>query len=1024
MQQKTYISLKQYCISLFILLILFLPSTVVISKAEPSIITSAPIIFYSSVNPTKVQPGDQMTVSASVFDLFGVEKVQAKFFHEKGFDTVDLSQVLGSKYWGVWQGCWKVHDTKVKGYTTTVTAFSKSGLSSSTNLTWWDPASWWNTDWAYRKNITLSSSQVPSDQTDFPILIDITDTDLRDDAQSDGDDIAFTDSSGNKLNHEIEKFDGSTGELIAWVNVASLSSSTDTVIWMYYGNTGCSSQENLFGVWSDNFTAVFHMSQLSGDQVDSVGNNNASNDGATYGATGIIAYALDVRGNGDNIETDTSYTHIFTDSLTLEGWFRYTGPGSGSPRIIEMSLDGGANSHCLAPDDDYTLRAWADCSGGNNRVGDTDDSTQYDDGAWHYMVYTYTTNDGILYVDGVQTDTGTGSCANLDDTGYVIIGAISDGSGDYSHTDHEFDGYIDEIRASTVVRSVNWIKTAYNNVYNATDGGFFSIGSEEVAIPGQPTLTSPGNNTCTNDITPTFQWTTGENADNHTLLVDNETDLSDGDEWINVSLSSSTSSYTTPGGKALSEDRWHWKVIANNSQGSNSSETYSFIVDTTPPLSVNLSSPANGNGTDSSSVTFSWNSTTDNTTNTSYVSDIVYYNLQVDDDIDFSSPTVDDNTSDNATLSLTKTVTGQLYWRVRAVDNAGNAGSFSEIRNLTVFSFSLTSDSTTLQIKRGSSEYTTLNISRVFGDVENVTLSYFWSGDNQPSSIDVNLSTQEASVSFDSTITFDCRSSATTGTFTCIVNGTSESGIKRTVNITITVYSMLFSLDGFPRSLSLIRSDQTTATISVGFDQGALEDVSLSGTWVDETPNGVTVRFSPYSGTPSYDSTVSISTSSSAEGGSFVYRVQGTGSGLTKTVNLYVDILTTMSLTVTTDKNSYEKGQDIQISGTAKDPNGDSVGSGTATILLSAQNWSHNFTTSISNGVYSTSYYITFDKPAGNWNISVNATDSKGHETSTSKTTSISVETPENYEHYYISVLSPIVGQVFKRGETITFTIL
>ncbi len=36
-------------------------------------------------------------------------------------------------------------------------------------------ADWYNTNWAYRKPITILSTMTPSDQTDFPVLITITD---------------------------------------------------------------------------------------------------------------------------------------------------------------------------------------------------------------------------------------------------------------------------------------------------------------------------------------------------------------------------------------------------------------------------------------------------------------------------------------------------------------------------------------------------------------------------------------------------------------------------------------------------------------------------------------------------------------------------------------------------------------------------------------------------------------------------------------------------------------------------------
>ncbi|MGD0160758.1 MAG: DUF2341 domain-containing protein, partial [Candidatus Bathyarchaeia archaeon] len=83
---------------------------------------------------------------------------------------------------------------------------------------------WWNTNWQYRKSITINHAMVSANLTNFPVLISITDSNLITHAQSNGNDIAFADGSGNKLNHEIEFFNSATGRLVAWVKVPSLSS--------------------------------------------------------------------------------------------------------------------------------------------------------------------------------------------------------------------------------------------------------------------------------------------------------------------------------------------------------------------------------------------------------------------------------------------------------------------------------------------------------------------------------------------------------------------------------------------------------------------------------------------------------------------------------------------------------------------------------------------------------------------------------------------------------------------------------
>ena len=65
-----------------------------------------------------------------------------------------------------------------------------------------------------------------------------TDQDLSDYARSDGYDILFTAGDGvTKLNYEREYYDNSSGELAAWIQT-DVSSSSDTVLFMYYGNAG------------------------------------------------------------------------------------------------------------------------------------------------------------------------------------------------------------------------------------------------------------------------------------------------------------------------------------------------------------------------------------------------------------------------------------------------------------------------------------------------------------------------------------------------------------------------------------------------------------------------------------------------------------------------------------------------------------------------------------------------------------------------------------------------------------------
>jgi len=69
-------------------------------------------------------------------------------------------------------------------------------------------AAWYNSNWLYRKAITIDSSKVSATLSNFPVLVSIaSDSDLASKAQSDANDILFTLSDGTtKLAHEIEDF--------------------------------------------------------------------------------------------------------------------------------------------------------------------------------------------------------------------------------------------------------------------------------------------------------------------------------------------------------------------------------------------------------------------------------------------------------------------------------------------------------------------------------------------------------------------------------------------------------------------------------------------------------------------------------------------------------------------------------------------------------------------------------------------------------------------------------------------------
>jgi len=193
-------------------------------------------------------------------------------------------------------------------------------------------------------------------------------------------------------------------------------------------------------------------------------------------------------------------------------------------------------------------------------------------------------------------------------------------------------------------------------------------------LPGKPSLISPTDGTLTNDNTPTFKWTPGENADNHRLLVDNDSNFSSPIE--NRLLGAVENTYTPAAG--YPDGNYFWKVVAINAAGENSSAVWTFAIDATPPAKPTLMWPANGENINDNMPNLDWGAVSD-------ASPTVLYRVRVSDNSAFPYDNVDSGwtAADNFKLT-TQLKEGVWYWRVQARDNAGNVGENSATRSFRV----------------------------------------------------------------------------------------------------------------------------------------------------------------------------------------------------------------------------------------------------------------------------------------------------------------------------------------------------
>ncbi|MEM2878883.1 MAG: GLUG motif-containing protein [Candidatus Hadarchaeales archaeon] len=527
---------------------------------------------------------------------------------------------------------------------------------------------------------------------------------------------------------------------------------------------------------------------------------------------------------------------------------------------------------------------------------------------------------------------------------------------------------------------------------------------------------SPANGKMTNENVLTFTWENSTVFDNYELWIDN--DHSFGSPTYRKDGILENYHVTE---NQLPDENYAWKVrgYLNGEYMESSSRT--FIVDTVKPTTPVLLLPADGSGTDDRTPTFDWYDASDNTEVTSDVSGIENYTIQICSDNSFSSPEIEENVSTSAYTPGSNLAWGVHWWRVKAWDKAGNGGNWSEPRSVRILSYSISASNKSLEIMRGTQAGVTISVDLISGEKENVTLTGSWYG-TAPSGVTASFSVSNAEMDFTSTLSFDVSVTASQGSFTYIVTGTTDSGLSTTENITVTITGLIFSLASSSSSVELMRGDSANVRLTVDFLWGSPSTVNLTGGWSGSAPSALTATLSRTSGTPPFTANLTFTTNENTVAGTYTYIVTAT-SGITRTVEISVLIVTDMSLEIETDRENYSKGQYVRISGTALNPKGAQAADGTVAIRLTCENWSLSRTATISGGRYSLSHFINFDQPEGSWIITATAFDNRGNVTPAPVSKTITVTQPNNLKFYTVTLLSPVPGTLIRRGDSVQITV-
>ena len=369
--------------------------------------------------------------------------------------------------------------------------------------------------------IIVNSSLIDDDLTNFPLLVHYDGGSLQGNILANASDIAFFDSTNStQFNHEVESYNATSGELWAWVNVTSVTSGSDTVFYMYYGDSdgGYEVGYNPEDVWDSNYVFVGHCADTDdwlGDSTSNGVNFVENGNPSGYQATGIASYGVDGDGVDDYFTNNTLDVTGYAEMM-VEVWYKspsysaddkiylFGSRWNTAPEDVRFGYKEGAtgtgDTGC-----DYT---WDDSvdEGGQDYNHDADTN-------WHYYVTSIDANSHVYgYRDKVRTLTD--SSVNFDFGNMDNLHGI--GARSYHGSPLPFRGILDEVRISDLDRSHAWLNATFDSINGTT--GFITFNEITVETPTNGSILGLTNNRITwSGLAGETVWSNSSGDANETL---------------------------------------------------------------------------------------------------------------------------------------------------------------------------------------------------------------------------------------------------------------------------------------------------------------------------------------------------------------------------------------------------------------------------------------------------------------------------------------------------------------------------
>jgi hypothetical protein len=364
-------------------------------------------------------------------------------------------------------------------------------------------SAWWNSSWLNRKKITVDNTGSTENLDDFTVRVSLSALNIDyGKTKAGGADIRFVDSDNStSLKYEIERWN-SSGTSEIWVKIPRIdANSAGDYFWMYYNNTGASDGQDAQNTWDSASKAIYHMNfdptpagggagceSGTKEICDSTANNNDGDSGGSMTSgdlvtgTPCIDRCIDFDGTDDNFLVPDHNSLDITSTITLSGWGIFPSTASWMTMMIkETSSDG---NYALQGNGDAVGFTWFEAGDAYREIWSPNWPTP---GQPYFFAATFTTTGDqvCIYQNGDQNwcepETGT-LTAN---TQGLKIGESAAGE--------HWQGYMDELRIVSGIRSPEWIEAEYLTGTNR----YLSYGSEESYVNASLSALAAANTAAT-----------------------------------------------------------------------------------------------------------------------------------------------------------------------------------------------------------------------------------------------------------------------------------------------------------------------------------------------------------------------------------------------------------------------------------------------------------------------------------------------------------------------------------------------